>query len=388
MYKIINKKKLIAAIAADLIGWLVFTPFRLLRGCCCGPIAAEKVHRILVIRTAYIGDVVMTLPLLKPLRDRFPEAEIDFLTSESAKSVLENNPYINKIITYDPFWFYPTSMVTYLKFIKKLRKNNKYDLLIEARADIRDLLFLVFPLKSLYKLSYNIGGGAYFLSHIVSFQQEYPHKIDYHLGIAKYLNCPVRQIEWGIYPTEDEKEENDILMNKYSIHSPFLAAHPGSRLVLKRWPEEKCAALYNLLMEKYSMDLVLFGTVEEKGMIDRITSRMAKKPIVLAGKVSLRQMALILRQSEILVCNDSSPMHLAAAMQTPIVAIFGPSNSRETGPFGARCLSVEKEMVCRAACDENSCHNRQYNACMHMIEIDDVLMSVGKLLDREKDSLN
>ena len=195
MYKIINKKKLAATVALDLVGRALFLPARLFRR--SHKIQADQVRTILVIRTAYIGDVVMTLPVLKPLRELFPGARISFLTATGAAEVLKNNPFVDEVIAYDPFWFYPSSMRAYGKFIRQMR-TRAFDLVIEARADIRDLLLLAWPLKARYRLSYDVGGGGYLLTHVVP----YPglkHKVEYHLDLVRYLGYRGNGLEWGIY---------------------------------------------------------------------------------------------------------------------------------------------------------------------------------------------
>ncbi|MCI5210978.1 MAG: hypothetical protein D3910_19820 [Candidatus Electrothrix sp. ATG2] len=134
MYKIINRKKRIATIIADILGHILFFPLRFVRK--QESITPERVKTICVIRTAYIGDVIMTLPILPALQKRFPEAKITFLTSTASAAVLQHNTYIDKILTFNPFWFYSGSIRDWLVFIKKLR-TLRFDLLIETRADIR-----------------------------------------------------------------------------------------------------------------------------------------------------------------------------------------------------------------------------------------------------------
>ena len=376
MYKIINKKKLFATIVVDFLGRIIFYPINILRK--KEEIKAGNINNILVIRTAYIGDVVMVLPLLKPLKEKFPAASITFLTSKNALPVLQNNPYIDEIITYDPFWFYPTQKRSYLKFIKNLRKYT-FEMVIETRADIRELLFLVAPLKSKYKVSYNVGGGEYLLTHVVPYKNS-RHKIEYHLGIAEYLDCNPQEINWGIYLTPQEKETVRSLMEKYGVNSPFVCVHPGSRIPLKRWGSEKCAVLYDRIIEEYNLKLVVFGTLQEKSFIDTIITKMSHQPINLTGKINLREMAAILTKSTLFICNDSAPMHIAAAMNTPTVAIFGPSNSKETGPFGSISQVVEKDFPCRSTCDENRCKHNIFNECLKSITPKDVFAAIRKIL--------
>ena len=157
MYKIVNRRKYLLTACADAVLRAVCWPRRLGRP---PPPVPESIASILVIRTAYVGDVVLTLPLLKPLRDRFPAAKISFLTSSGAAPLLRNHPQVDEILTYDPFWFYPHSPKrAYLQWRRAMRPR-RFDLVIEARADLREILMLVRPLRARCKVSYAVGGGG------------------------------------------------------------------------------------------------------------------------------------------------------------------------------------------------------------------------------------
>ena len=362
---------------ADMIGSVIWGLPKLLTQ--DESIISRNIGKILVIRTAYIGDVVMTLPILKPLKEKFPGAKLTFLTSTTARPVLENNPYVDEIVTFDAFWFYASGKEEYSRFISSFRQR-EFDLVIEARGDIRDLLFLVRPLRSRYKISSGIGGGTYFLTHVVPGDGR-KHRVDYHLDMARFLGCRPEALEWGIYPTNEERTAVDCTLTDAGISQPFISAHPGSRLSLKTWPLEKCAELYDRIMEEYNLPLVLLGTAEEKAQVRDIMARMKHRPTDLSGRLSLRELAGVLTMSALFICNDSAPMHIAAAVKTPIVAIFGPSKSRETGPYGGKHHRVvEKEFACRHTCDENKCKHKVYNACMHAIAVDDVFGVVKELM--------
>ena len=376
MYKIINTKKLVATAAADVLGNVLFALPRLFRR--RERIRNADVRSILVIRTAYIGDVVMTLPVLKPLKELYPGATISFLTARGAAEVLRNNPYVDEVISYGPFWFYSSPKAEYGKFIRLMRQRT-FDLVIEARADIREILLLAWPLKARYRVSYDVGGGGYLLTHVVP----YPglrHKVEYHLDLVRYLGYRGNGLEWGVYLTDEEQQRVSTIMAEQGIGRSFIAVHPGSRLPLKRWPVQRYGALCDGLMQKYGLPLVVFGAGSEKALVAEMASCMKHKPVTLAGALSIREMAGMLARAAVFICNDSAPMHLAAAMNTPTVAIFGPSKSVETGPYGEGHCVVEKEFPCRFACDENSCHYERYSACMEDITVDDVFHAAQELL--------
>lgn len=375
-YKIINKKKLYATALADLIGSVVFLPKTLLKK--NKEISPESVKSILVIRTAYIGDAIMTLPVLRPLRERFSRAKISFLTSTGAADLITNNPYIDEVIAYDPFWFYKSGKGAYLDFIRNIRER-RFDLVIEARGDIREFLFILWPLKARHKVSYSVGGGGYLLTDVVPYK-ELKHKVEYHLDIARHLGCSTEGAEMGVYLTGEEKKGIRGLIDRAGIRKPFICVHPGARLPLKMWMPERYAMLCDCIKKKFRLPVVLLGASGDKRVVYDIIRHMENKPVSLQGKLRLRELAGVISESSLLICNDSLPMHIAAAVKTPVVAIFGPSKNKETAPYGNVNRVVEKDFPCRYTCDESTCRHKSFHSCMRDISVDDVLGAVEDII--------
>ena len=331
----------------------------------------------------------MTLPILKPLKELYPYARITFLTSYSAKDIIINNPYIDEILTYNAFWFYPKSFKNAIKeyrgFLNVLRSKS-YDLVIEARADIRDVIFLAYRSKGRYRISYKVGGGGYLLTHIVPYKA-LKHKVEYHLDIVRYLGCKCEEIEWGIYLTKDEELKTDKLLTQTGIphNRPLFAIHPGARKELKCWFSKGYATLSDALIDKYDASLVIIGSPDEIGLAEKVSKMMKKKAVILAGKITLRETAGILKRCNLFICNDSAPMHIAAAMKTPTVAIFGPSKSNETGPYGNIHRVVEKDFPCRYTCDEDVCLDKINNECMNAITPEDLFNAVKDIMNEIAD---
>lgn len=320
----------------------------------------------------------MTLPLLHMLKSRYPDATITFLTSSSAQGILANNPLIDNLLIYDPFWFYPTKIPDWLKFISKLKKL-RFDLIIEARADIRDLLLLVFFIKAKFKVSYDVGGGSYLLTHVVPYRGV-THKVDYHINIGKFLGCSADTIDYTIPLHSVEKQRAQRILSEYNINRPFVAVHPGSRLYLKRWPAQRFAKVCDYIVDTYQRQIVFIGAANELHVVVSVQKNMAQSSSSLTGKVSLRDFAAIVELADIFICNDSAPMHIAAAMNTKTVALFGPSKSNETGPYGNIHRVVEKDVSCRRTCDESKCRSQRFHHCMLDIEVESVQQAIAELM--------
>ncbi len=321
----------------------------------------------------------MMIPTLKPLRERFPAADITFLTSPSAAPVLEGNPFIDKIETVEPFWFYNrASKKEWWRFIRNHR-SRYYDLIIEGRGDIRNILLLAALIRSRFKLSSGIGGGSVFLTHRVPCNERM-HRVDYHLSMMRALGCRIHGVEWSLYPDRADREHVSGLLCKYGVTGPFIAIHPGSRLALKTWPADRFAELCRQLLKQYSLPIVLLGTGAEAPVVSMITSQVSGSVIGLIDAVNLKQLADLLSRAQVFICNDSAPMHIAAAMQVPTAAIFGPSKSDETGPYIKRCAVIENDYPCRFTCDENSCSFPSENECLKSIGVEQVLKAVSLVM--------
>ena len=385
-YKIINKKKRFLTALADVLGYCIWAPINLLRR--TSEIASADVKRILVIRTAYVGDVVMTLPMLKPLKELYPDAEITFLTSSAASDIPAGNPCVTDVLTYDAFWFYPKGFAKaigeYFRFLKVLR-SRQYDLVIEARADIRDILLLAYAARSRYRISYGVGGGGYLLTHTVPFR-ELKHKVDYHLDIARFLGAKTDGIEWGLSvgPTVRDTAGKLLAGGASDGSSVLVGIHPAGRMPLKCWEPSRFASLADELISGHGARVFFTGSAGQRALVDDIILDMAHEAENLAGRTTLPELAAIIDELDLFVCNDTAALHIASAMKTPCVAIFGPSKSMETGPYGNVHRVVEKDFPCRYDCDESTCHWRLENECMTAICVADVLEAATTVLAEAK----
>ena len=377
MYRIINHKKRVLTWLFDRIGSHLFRPFS--DPTDLSELDSRCVKEILVIRTAYIGDVVMTLPILKPLRARFPHASITFLTSSQAAPLLAGNPNIDQIIEFNPFWFYRASPLRYPSCLHRLRKK-RFDLVLEARGDFREILFLAFPLKARYRLGYDVGGGGFLLTHIVP-HPAVNHRILYHLDMVRFLGAAVdsTQLEWEIPEAPEEHRHIMKILQDNEIRFPFWCAHPGSRLPLKKWGEDQYVEAFNRISETLNCPLVLLGDSREVEEIGRISIRLRTRYADLTGRLTLRELTGIIRRSSLLVCNDSAPMHIGAVVNTPTLGIFGPSKSAQTGPIGSHCAISEIPISCRERCDEHVCTNPDYHACMKGVTVSDVVETACRI---------
>ncbi|MCI5210977.1 MAG: glycosyltransferase family 9 protein [Candidatus Electrothrix sp. ATG2] len=247
---------------------------------------------------------------------------------------------------------------------------------------------MAFWIPARFKVSYDVGGGGYLLTHRVS----YPglcHKVEYHLQLARYLGCPVEGAEAELFLTPEEEQEVDAILRAQGVTGPFIAVHPGSRLVLKRWFPDRFAQVCENLFQQYGLPIVLVGVAQEASLTEHIQATLQGQEcqaVSLAGALNIRQLAALLGRAALFLCNDSAPMHIAAAMKTPTVALFGPSKSVETAPYSPVAQVVEKDYPCRFTCDESHCryseHDSEYHVCLKKITVQDVQQVAEEILNR------
>ncbi len=385
VYKIINPKKLLLVSTVDFFGRALFS---FMKRASPGLPSRGQIKKILIIRLAYVGDVVMTLPVLKPLQEYFPEAKISFLTNASASELLSGNPYIEKVIPYDAFWFYAKKKVLalreYLKMLRNIREE-KFDLVLDLRGDIRNISLVAYPSMAPYRVSYEIGGGGYLLSSIAPFL-EVKHKVDFHLDIIRFLGADTQKWDWDICLDSAELKEMKTIINEAGIDQEdrIIGIHPGGRKPLKCWEPEKFAILADMIIQKYSAKIVFLGAPNETRLLESVIKGMKHSAVNLAGKTTIRQLAAAIRCCNLFVGNDSASIHIAAAQKIPVVAIFGPSTSRETRPFGDGNRVVEiEDMPCRSSCDEDQCLFHKRKECMRSISPEKVFQAVESCLSTD-----
>jgi len=337
-----------------------------------------RIKRILLIRLAYIGDVVLTLPVIEALANSFPNAQIDFLTSNYAAPLLKNYPNLHNILEYNASWFYGNRRSSPVGSVIETIRSNKYDLGIDFRGDIRNIYYCMWRPSIPRRLSYSSGGGRELLTHCVEWHQV-KHKVEFHLDILRNIGIDTDHTDPKIFLTETEVESaGRLLASKLPGNTePILAIHPGARLELKRWPVERFCDLVQTIRKQNLGAVVLVGSQNEID-ISRVIKQTAGVSVDLTGQLSIRELAAVLKQCECLVCHDSAPMHIAAAVGTKVVALFGPSRPLETAPCGTGHQIIEGDCPKKDFCDENKCD--QDWECIQSISMDKVINGCVRLL--------
>lgn len=348
-----------------------------------------QVRKILAIRFAYLGDVILTVPAIKPLKDRFPESSICFLVGSGARQVLENNPFVDEIITYDPPWFYPrrnlSCILDYVRLVRLIRSKG-FDTVIDFRGDLRNILFVVLPSGACRRVGSAMTGGGYVLTKSVPWTQK-KHKVEFHLGLARALGVNTNTPgPMTLYPDGEDRARVQGLLQEMNIRDgDFLAGlHPGGRVDLKNWDIACYAEVADVLAKRYDAKILITGGADEVTLGEAVLRSMKGEGFNLCGKLSLKQLQVLLEEMSLFVTNDTGPLHIASGANVPTVAIFGPSEVWDTGPLSQHHRVVMKDLPCRAACDTYTCRNKDYHECLKSIKPAEVLAACAEVLEAVK----
>jgi heptosyltransferase-2 len=333
----------------DFVGRIAFAPFRALRRV---PSGGYGIRRILVIEPWNIGDVVLATPILSELRARFPDAHIAILAKPYARELLEESGLVDEVIECDLPWtaqknkyrVTPAVVRDLRGLIRRLRRQ-RFDVTLDARMDIRSNV-LAAVIGARRRIGYDVGGGGWLLTHALPSDRDNSHKIDDWLALLELL--PETQASAAERPrptlvvTKDERERARQKLTEAGARArPLIAYHPGGSHPGKRWPRQHFEELIRGLNTEVGGSHIVFLGPDEKG-----SSGWPSSAIIF--REPLRELMALLSCCDVLVCNDSGPMHVADALGVPVVAIFEIGNPQWFGPSGERATVIRGELAGRA----------------------------------------
>ncbi len=322
------------------------------------PLSAHP-RRILVIRLDLIGDLVLSMTVVRALKRTYPEAEIDLLALPASSKVVHNDPDLAEIITYDPnAWRRPKAL------IQPKNWRDAYTLLRRLRARHYDIAISVFGnwaglLAVLGGAKRRVGFGreSYpgFMTDSVPGRHwspnDHKHEVDYCLELAQAAGATItpadRVPRLYVDPQASQQLEQLLLKEGLQPGKPLIACHVSSNNgQSKRWPIPYWATLIDKLMRQQDAQVVLTGASGDLPLIESVTRRMQEHAINLAGKTSLPQLVALLQRADLVISGDSGPMHIAAAVGTPLIAIHGPTDPALSGPVSPTATILRSAIWC------------------------------------------
>jgi lipopolysaccharide heptosyltransferase II len=324
-------------------------------------LTTQKVHarRILVIRLDLIGDLVLSMTIVRTLKRSYPEAAIDLLALPASAQVVMHDPDLDEIITYDPnVWRRPKALV----HAKNWR--NAYNLLCLLRARHYDIAVSVFGnwagiIAALSGAKRCVGFGRESYPGLITDNVrgrhwrsgDHKHEVDYCLELAKAAGSTIdpadRIPRLYVSPLAEQQLEQLLTHEGVDRKKPLIACHLSSNNgQSKRWPIPYWTTLIDTLILDLDAQVILTGAPGDLPLIESVTRRMKQHAINLAGKTSLPQLVALLKRANLVISGDSGPMHIAAAVGTPLIAIHGPTDPALSGPISPTATVLRSDIWC------------------------------------------
>jgi len=342
----------------------------------------DDFKRILIVRTDRIGDVLLSTPVIKALRDKYPSAYIAMMVSRYAKDIVEGNPYLDKVVILDKELEHK-GWLRSAKFIQELKKN-RFDLSLILHPTNR--VHLITFLSGIPKrVGYDRKLG-FLLTDRVKHTKQFgeKHELEYNLDLLRYLGIEARDKNLFM-PIKKESEEwvGELFAQEgISDTDKLLAIHPAASCPSKIWPAQRFAEVAGKLAQKYGFKVLVVAGPKDLTLADNLVKHMRSSPINLAGKTSVTQLASLLKRCRLFISNDSGPVHIASAVGTPVISIFGRKQAglspKRWGPLGKKDKVLHKE----SGCIECLAHNcKKEFACLKAITVEDVVAAADAILN-------
>ncbi len=338
-------------------------------------------EKILIVQTAFIGDVILTTPLIKAIKKIYPDSSLSFLLIPETREVLANNPGLDEIIVYNKR-DKEKGIADFFSLVKKIKSKGFNKAFIPHRS-LRSAL-LCYLARIPERTGFDTSAGSFLFTRKVKYKKEH-HEIERNLSLLNNLKDK-KEFLPELFPSRDDFVivENFLKDNKLNVDEKIVGISPGSVWATKRWLPERFAQVADLLIEESHARIVLLGSKEDEELCSQISDSMKTKPIIAAGEMSILQSVVLISKCRVIISNDSAPVHMAVAMRIPVVEIYG-STVPEFGfaAYGEKNIILEKPLYCRPCGihGKNRCPEKHFR-CMREITAQEVFEAVKSVIEK------
>ena len=336
--------------------------------------------KILAVMKNWLGDLLFQMPALDLIKQKYPDASIVCIAPERCREILEAHPAVSEVLSFDEksthrSWF------ARMRFVLELRRRGPWDQgYLFHRSRSRAALLAFAGVKE--RIGYGKGRKG-FLSLAVEEPALPMHQLDYFFNMMKGagFEFPAERAYRFFYKEEDKQAAGEILgMHGVGKNMKYICFHLGANWEPKRWPAAHFAALAEKIEAKWQLPVVVTGSQNDEPLFEDFLSRVRRAKIIsLVGKTGLRISAVIYEHAACLVTGDSGPMHIASGVGAPVVALFGPTDPKLTGPRG-RGESLVLQYVPPGYTIPFSGKNLPSDGWLSRITPEEVLNAVEKIL--------
>jgi len=339
------------------------------------------VKRILVARTDRIGDVLLATPVLQALRQAYPQAYIAMMVAPACRDIVAGNPFIDDVLVYDKDTAHK-GWIASCRFARMLRLKH-FDVAVALHPTNR-VHMLLFGAGIQRRIGYDRKCGFLLTDRLKHTKQEgLQHEVAYNFDLLKFLGVSYQDLPLYMPGSDEAERFVDTLLREAGVapHQKIIAIHPGASCPSKIWPLQRFAEVADVLHKQYGWQVILVSGSYHAAQCASVAAAMKSPVINCAGKTTILQLASLLRRAAIFISNDSGPVHVASAVGTPVVSIFGRSqpglSPRRWGPTSPKARVLHKSVGC-IDCLAHNC-KKQF-ACLAAITVDDVVDAAAWLL--------
>ncbi len=351
----------------------------------CEAAQAVPAPKILLIKPSSLGDIVHTLPVLAALRRKYPAAHLAWLVGSAFAPILQGHPLLDELIAFDRRHY--GSMLTraralrdFVAFTAGLRRR-RFDLVLDLQGLIRSG-FLALASGAPRRVGFaraREGAWACYTQRVAC-PRQIRHAVDKNLHLARAVGLEPDPPQFPLGITAEERRAAAALLSRAGVQAgeEFIAVLAGARWESKRWTAAGFAQLVRGASALGLPRCVLLGGADERGSAAEISAGCGGLCGNLVGQTNLRELTALLERCAAVVCVDSGPMHIAAALDRPIVALFGPTDETRTGPYSRRASVIRNALPC-APCLARRCPLK-HQECMQKLKPERVLAALQAAL--------
>ncbi len=350
-----------------------------------------NIKKILFIKSGAIGDVLMTTPLIRGVRRRFPNAEITYFVGEWSKDVLKNNKNVDKVISFPDDIIFKKKLLKLKKLSKKLSKEN-FDLCFVLDWSYLAGLFGYICAPNAVRIGFARGKEGFAHSIGIPYGDK-KHDSEYYLDMARAISATdvdKKDVSMELFLSEPDKKFASNFVKKRKMGGKIIgiapggASNPGQTVLLKRWPCERYIELCSLILEKTDAKIIFFGSKDDFDAIKAVEKKVKikkereRRVFDASGRCSIHESAALMKKCKVFVTNDSGAMHIAAAAGVPTISIFGPTNPVKLAPLGKKHKYLWSKINCVPCYKNGSYAKCRHKKCMYAIKAADVFYAVKK----------
>ena len=335
---------------------------------------STSVEKILIRGPNWVGDAVLAIPAMRAVRERYPGAEITLLVRPWVAGLFSSARFIDNLWSESK----PITMRHWIRVTRDIRQR-KFDVALLFPNSFESAL-MTFMGRVRQRIGYATDGRSWMLTSAVETAAEQRHQIYYYLDLAKTLSATADSPSIEIEATAPERTSARQLLAEEGIgrSARFLVLNPGAAYgSAKRWHQNRFADVADHLASDLGLKVAIIGSESEREIADRVRAQMRVGTALLNGRTSLETLIGVLAESSLMITNDSGPMHIAAALGIPTVAIFGSTDEKITGPCGPHTRVIKHPVEC-SPCLLRECPID--HRCMDAVTVDEVCRAAKELV--------